>query len=404
MSRVVNLLLAATSALALMAEAATAGGFMLREGSAAAIGGALSGRTSGDRDVSYSIHNPASLRGVKSGEVSVGAAALFASGNAQTDLQIPGFSSTDTPGEDAVIPSLAIGYRLNDKLVLGLAVDSPFGLASEYDSNFVGAFDAVRSELTTITVTPMISYDFTPGFTLAGGVMLQYADAELQNFVGPGGVANVSGDGYDVGFTLGALIEPVDGTVVGVTVQSGFSHKLDGSFTDNFPLSEGNPAEARFDLPAVVSVGLTQRITDDLRAMAELEFANWSAFDSIAITDKTTGQVRTDPQNYRNSVMAAFGAEYDVSSDLTLRAGLAYDQTPTEGAFRTTRVPDGSRWWFAVGASYDITERVGIDASYLYLTIADNTVTLRNGPSAGAEVRNSDGDVHLFSANLRYKF
>jgi len=31
-------------------------------------------------------------------------------------------------------------------------------------------------------------------------------------------------------------------------------------------------------------------------------------------------------------------------------------------------------------------------------------VTLRSPPVAGASVSNSDADVHLFSANLRYKF
>ena len=72
----VNTLLAATSACALIVGDAAAGGFMLREGSASAIGAALAGRTSGDRDVSFSIHNPASLRGVENFEVSAGGAEI----------------------------------------------------------------------------------------------------------------------------------------------------------------------------------------------------------------------------------------------------------------------------------------------------------------------------------------
>lgn len=407
MNKMFTGLLSAASISALIASDAAAGGFMLREGSASAIGAALAGRTSGDRDVSYSIHNPASLRGVQNFEASAGIAALFADGESRSDAALPGFVSSDSPGEDAIIPSFTVGYRLNDKLVVGFAVDSPFGLASEYNRDFVGSFDGVRSELTTITATPMVSYDFAPGFTVGAGVMIQYADAELQSRVagGPNGVADVSGDGFDVGYTIGALIEPVDGTVFGVNIQSGFSHKLDGSFSDNFPGVGGRSGTASFDLPAVVSVGVTQSITDDIRAMAEIEFANWSAFDRIVIKDKATGAlVADDAQNYTNSVMVALGGEYDVSRDLTLRAGFAFDQTPTESAFRTVRVPDGNRWWFAAGASYEITENIGIDASYLYLTIADNNVTLRSPATAGATVSNSNADVHLFSANLRYKF
>lgn len=393
---------ALTTLAALGAAQAQAAAFQLREGSAATIGTALAGRTSGDRDVSYSFHNPASLRGVKNFEISLGGAVIIPGGDARATGGAPGFNRTDDPGETAFLPSLTLGYRVLPDLILGLVVDVPFGLATEYSSRFAGSPDGVRSELTTITVTPQLAYELTPELTIGAGVMIQYADAELTNFGPTGQVIGVEGDGWDIGWTFGMLAEPYPGTKLGLAVQSGFSHTLEGHFTNNFPGRGGNPGEARFDLPPIVSVGMTQQLGEKWRVMGEFEWTGWSAFDSIKISDTRTGTlVIDDEQNYRNSFMIAAGAEYDWSDRLTLRAGAAYDKTPTRDAFRTVRVPDGDRIWLAAGASYEITERIGVDAAYLYILIDDTTVNLRNVPG---RVSYSNSDVHLLTANLRYRF
>ncbi|SEA11412.1 OmpP1/FadL family transporter [Rubrimonas cliftonensis] len=392
---------------------AYAGAFQLREGSATALGAALAGRTANDADVSLAIQNPASLRGVAEFEASAGLSFLYAQGDANTSASLPGFVSSDTPNESAFVPSFTLGYRVSPTVVLGLAVDAPFGLATEYEANFVGAFDGVRSELTTITVTPMASWDVTPALTIGGGVMLQYADAELQSSNGAS-VQNISGDGFDVGFTLGVIAEPISGTRLGLSAQTGFSHKLEGEFSGNFTVPgpsgpftgyAGAPGEAAFDLPPIVSAGVIQSITPTFRVMGEVEWTGWSAFDDITISSPGLPDI-VDPQRYDDSFMFSVGAEYDVNDALTVRGGWAYDQTPTNDRFRTTRTPDGDKMWFAAGASYQISESIGVDLAYIYLLVDDTTVTLRNGPPgvAGSRVDYSNADVHLFSANLRYAF
>jgi long-chain fatty acid transport protein len=392
-----------------LASQASATAFQLREGSATSIGTALAGRTANDRDVSLAIQNPAVLKGVEGGEISSGLAFISATADATTDATLPGFTSSDDPNEVGLVPSLIAGYRITPKTVIGIAVDSPFGLATEYSKNFVGSFDGVRSELTTITVTPMASYSITPTLTLGAGVSFQYADAELQSRVagGPNGVADVSGDGFDIGFTVGLLYEPLPGTKLGLNYQSGFEHTLDGEFSANFPGVGGRSGEARFDLPEVASFGVIQSITEDVRVMAEVEWTGWSAYDRVLITDKATGAVvQDDPQNYDDSLMFSFGAEYDWSDRLAVRAGVGFDETPTSDAFRTVRTPDSNRYWLSAGASYEITERVGLDVGYTLIIMDDTVVTLRNGPPQvrGQVVDYEDGMVHLLAANLRYAF
>lgn len=416
------------SAAALAAAETQAGAFMIREGSATYLGSAMAGRTSGDADISYALHNPAALRTVDRFAATAGAAGIFGAGDGVLgdggDIAIPfapppappvSFDGTSDPNQAAVVPSFAVGWRAAEKLVLGLAVDSPFGLATEYDEDFIASFEGVRSELLTLTATPMASYDVAPGFTVAGGVMIQYADAELSQRVAPGafvpgdGVADVSGDGWDWGITLGALIEPTLTTTIGINFQSGFEHELEGGFSDDFDLSlaggpdiGGNDGRAEFDLPALISLGITQEITDRFRLLGEIEWTNWSAFQEIVITDRDTGFAIEDPQNYEDSFMVALGAEYDVTDRLAVRGGAAFDETPTTDASRTVRVPDGDRVWVSVGASYEITERIGVDAAYTYMNVADTSVEI-DAPSPG-RIDYDDSQVHIVGLNLRYAF
>lgn len=396
---------AVTAAFVGLEAGATA--FQLREGSATALGAAVAGRSASDRDVSFSLYNPAALAGVTRLELSSGVSGLLIRGDARADVTVPGFRSSDDPSKDAVIPSFALGWRVSPEFVVGVAVDSPFGLVTEYSSDFVGAFDAVRSELTTITVTPQVAWQILPNFAIGAGVMVQYADAELQNR-GPNGVQSVSGDGFDVGFTLGFQLEPVAGTRIGAVVQTGFGHKLGGEYSSNFfpDTFAGASIDARVDLPAVASLGLIQSITPDLRIMGEVEWTGWSAFDEITFT--STGRPTViDVQNYEDSWLFSVGAEYDVDERLTVRAGVARDLTPTRDAFRTPRVPDGDRWWLAAGASYEVTDRIGLDAAYLYVDIDDSEGNLpRTSQAVGQPVRANyaNGSVHLFALNLRYAF
>lgn len=386
---------------------ASAGAFALREGSAAAQGASLAGRSSGGRDVSFSLANPAALRNVVRGEVSQGLAAILVDSRAEQAATVTGFRRDANPGQLGLVPALAAGWRVSPTVVLGLAVDSPFGLATRYPDDFAGSFDAVESELLTLAVTPMVSWQVSPWLTLGGGVSVQYADARLSNRT-LGGISSVSGDDVGFGFTLGVLLDPVAGTTVGARLRSGVRHKLTGRFSDNYILAPGvqfeGAGDATFRLPTIANLGVTQAIRDDLRIMAEVEFANWRVYDEVVITESATGRRIVDPQNYRNSWLVALGGEWDANDRLTLRTGLAYDQTPVRSASRNLRVPDTDKVWLSTGLSFALTDRIGIDAAYtLLLSTEAATLRLRVGPDAGTPVRVRT-TAHELGVNLRFNF
>ena len=82
-------------------------------------------------------------------------------------------------------------------------------------------------------------------------------------------------------------------------------------------------AEARAELPARLSFGLRQEITEDLRLLGEFQIQYWSAFDQIVITNQNNGVSNAETQNYDDAIFAAIGLEGDVSDRLTLRGCVA---------------------------------------------------------------------------------
>ncbi|HCW0231791.1 TPA: TonB-dependent receptor, partial [Pseudomonas aeruginosa] len=69
---------------------------------------------------------------------------------------------------------------------------------------------------------------------------------------------------------------------------------------------------------------------------------------------------------YRNTWTLAVGGDYKVTDQWTMRAGVAYDQTPTHNATRDPRIPDGDRYFASLGAGYRFQSmpELSIDAAY----------------------------------------
>jgi len=200
----------------------------------------------------------------------------------------------------------------------------------------------------------------------------------------------------------GVFVALLFGTTLGLAYHHGFDLEIP---TATF---NGLPGQASASLPGWVQAGVTQEIGEDARVMLEGRWINWSVFDAIDISTPalsgTPYGTLSDRQEYDDAFFFALGGEYDLAPGFTLRGGIAWDQTPTTDAFRTPRVPDEDRLWLSVGASYAITDRISLDASYSYLhALNDPEVTLRNGPLAGTRV-DYKGGAHIVSVGGSIRF
>jgi long-chain fatty acid transport protein len=392
----------AAAALAALPGLAGASGFQLNERSAKALGASLAGSVSAGSDVSFAGFNPAVLSRVGRMEVAgnVSVVAPSSDGTIETG---PARGYDFDSGQGAAIPGFAGGVRVHERVVIGLTVHAPFGLVTDHPPDFPGAADGTTSDLRTVQVSPTVAVELTDTLSVGAALDVLHADVRLKS-----AVTQLDGDDIALGVSAGAHWEPVPGTRLGVAYHSGFDLETEGRQRNLLLGGVTAPLSAEASLPGLFQAGVTQRVTEDLTLMGEVRYITWEEFDTLEFSSpELAGTPFADfeeEQNYEDAMFGAIGAEYALDDALTLRGGLAYDETPTTDAFRTVRVPDGDRLWASVGASYDVTESLTLDFAYNYLhVLSDPVVTLRSGAAAGTRI-GYEGHVHIVSLGAAFRF
>jgi long-chain fatty acid transport protein len=204
------------------------------------------------------------------------------------------------------------------------------------------------------------------------------------------------------------------GTNWGIHYRSAVKHHIEGSSTLSGligPLAGINgrsDASAPLNLPDIVTISMTHRLTPRARAMLTARWYNWSVFDQIAITSGTGTSVKE--LHYRDSYSLSAGGEYDVSPALTLRAGTMFDRTPTNPQYLTTRVPVGDRVWLSGGATWNMSPALAVNLSYAH-NFVEKAAMLRpdhyySGPASVTVTTRSrtSGNVEQIAASVTARF
>jgi long-chain fatty acid transport protein len=309
------------------APQAQASGFQLREQSPLSQGNAFAGISAGGGDISALFFNPAVMTQYDGWQFSmggtyVGLSAKFEGATATRTATLLGlgFQSAPITGTNlntisgptnhgnaaisAVLPEFNIMYSVNKDLKLGLSLNVPYGLTTEYDANWIGRYHALKSDLKTIDISPSIAYRMSDSVTIGAAFIARKADAELTNAVdygtalalkvggalagaglstvspGPGqnspvatvamgapngtfgtpgyaipgawdGKAGLKGDAWGYGWKAGIIFEPSKELRIGLAYQAAMTMTLKGDASFEYPASM--PAT---DLAALTGAGL----------------------------------------------------------------------------------------------------------------------------------------------------
>jgi long-chain fatty acid transport protein len=374
---------------------ASAGGFALREQSAYGQGSSFAGIAAGG-SLSSSFWNPATLDQVTGIQTESNMTLVVPI----SDVTVTTFGTNEGDiGIDALVPSSYAAYRLNDRAVIGVGLNGPFGLATKYDTGSPIRTNGIAgtSKIFSLNVNPMISYALTDSLVIGVGGQAQYIDLKYTsvNLGGALGISALTGDDVAFGFTAGILWKPMDGTEIGIGYRSSIEHDLEGTLNTTGLGALG--ATAEFSLPDMVTLGIRQRINDNWRVMAGVEWSNWSRFDVATVNTAPTGNFNL-PFGYDDGWYFSGGVEYDYSDALTLRTGIGYELSPISDGVRSYQLPDNDRLWLSAGLSYEASEKLSLDAGYSYLNVIDTPINV-----SGVQ-GNSDGQVHIFSVAFKYKW
>ena len=111
-------------------------------------------------------------------------------------------------------------------------------------------------------------------------------------------------------------------------------------------------------------------------------------------------------ENYEwhDSWFYSLGGEFALNDTFTLRAGIARDESPVARAHRTPRMPDQDRNWYSLGLSWNVSDSLELNASYVRLELADKPEIDLLSSSGSRLVGQYDGGANLFGVSMQYKF
>jgi long-chain fatty acid transport protein len=455
-------LLPVTASLVLIPTAAGASGFALLEQSSSRLGTAFAGTAAAADDATTVFFNPAGMTALRQSEGVISASGIDISSQFRNDSSVPAFAQPlGGDGGDAgdwnFVPAAYFAMPVGDDLALGIGVNAPFGLKLVYDDDWIGRFQALRSEISTLNINPSVAYRIGERLSLGAGIDYQRLDAELTNdvnysavvaqgvqqLVGAGqlppatgaaiiaangglaGHARVRGDDDAWGFNLGALFQLSDQTGLGLSYRSSIDYQVRATISFDAPtgadpvangiiaavsspggpLSSG-PVHVDLKLPDSATLSLEHRFGEKYALLADASWTRWSSIQELRIVRDTGTTVSLTPEHWKDTWRYALGATYAMNDAVTLRAGVALDETPVPDETRTPRLPDTDRTWVAIGARWQPSPSMLLDFGYAHLF--SDTVPLNQDASNVATsallVGKQHSDIDIVSAQLVYRF
>lgn len=425
----------------MLSSSALASGFGLRDASASTLGVSYAGNAANGSVASTMVFNPALVNDVGTLDVAVSNTGLLpdTSGDftASNMLGMPiGSSHSKDIVNTALVPSLAVRYRVTPKLAVGLQVSAPWGMLTNYRSPTVTRYYATMSDVKTANVQFIAGYQLTPELSVGGGVQVQYIKGRLSKAIDVGSIAyglylthklpvlipgtTPSGnDGYvelraqdwSVGWTLGAEWKPRPDLSLGISYRSQIDNTLKGNeyFTLD-PVGQtlrtytglfvNGPATGQFNNPAILTMGAKWDITPQWSFLVGADWTGWSTVNNLTIHSANPHQ--PDDVNvfaYDDSWFGSIGVQYKPTEDWKFSLGTGFDDTPTANRYRTPGIPDGGRYWISGGIGYKFSQNIDLDFSIAHLIAEKGKIAL-SAADTGNENRGSLTGVVNMSVTL----
>ncbi len=332
-----------------------------------------------------------------------------------------------------LVPSAYFSFPLAEPfgkpVFLGLGVNAPFALETDYDPASLVRYHATNTRLLTLNLNPSLAIKLAPWLSWGVGFDAEYAEVALSRAIdfglagfslgipgfAPGlndGTIHLGANDIGFGWNTGLLLEPTAHTRIGFHYRSNVELHFEGDADfRNVPAPfNGTFFDQKFsadlNLPASYSLSGYQELGSGFAVVGDVTYTQWSSFDKIAIDFKSgVTPPSVQFQSYRDVFRFSGGVIYTVPGNRwTLRAGYGYDQSPIRNAeLRTPRVPDNDRQLVAAGITYRPTAALDLNLAYAHYFLAD--AAINNDDGAGHLLRGAfevSGDIVTVGVTYRF--
>ena len=432
----------------LAAGQASASGFQLREQSVKNLGKSNAGSIVG-KDASNVSLNPAAMTNLDKNTLQADVTVIDLSADFTGGGRVLGSPAAPLtggnggdPGDPTAVPNMAAVFPLKGALegmTVGVSVGAPFGLKTEYENGWVGRYRALTSDVKVVDLTLSAAFKATDGVSVGFGLIYERADVTLSKAIDFGtaicassnpancfnpvypfkpqqmdGAFEVKGDGTSIGYVIGGQIAPNDKLTIGFSHRSEIKHDLEGTLDfqnvpallANDPRFQDGDGGARLVTPKITTLSIMYGVTDAFRVLADYQATGWSSLQDVTIKRSNGTVVGSEDFSWEDTDFFSVGVEYDISPAFTLRAGVGQDESPTNDATRTPRLPDNDRMLYSIGASWEISDHLSVDAAYQRINIDDPEINLGvHAPSDLSTLTGTySGSANLFGVSMQYRF
>ncbi len=408
-------LLAVSLMLILSAVPCLAGGFQLySEGSADMLG--LAGAGVARASNSSPWYNPATTVDVDRTTVTAGGTALWLGSEYKTS------KATDKMDDQPRFMGYFYGVMpLGDDYRLNLSVNAPYGMITQWKSDSQLSNLATFTSLRVCYITPSLTWKVNDNLSVAAGPNVAIGVARLATYINlPYGLkANknyMSADAVALGGFLSLYYKFNDEWAFGAKYQSRIHMRFEGenefrykSYMNGMLNFTGADAHASIDMPAYLALGIRNNSIDRWTLLFDATWTQWSSYKALDLCfDKYPGTERPgvakNPRKWHDVWTYHLGAEYQLTDQWVLRAGLDYDNSPANRRSISPEMPDSDKWLMTVGAGYQ-GEHWGFDIAYGYSRFAKSKLGTQVAASHNLTERGTfKTDCHILATSVTYKF
>lgn len=160
-----------------------------------------------------------------------------------------------------------------------------------------------------------------------------------------------------------------------------------------------NDGELELNLPDITDLSVAHKLNQHWLVSGSISYTNWENFDTLEADIEGAGTVHIKDEYWDGAFRYSVGTEYQLNEKITLRGGLAYDESPVEADYRTLSIPDSDRIWYSAGANFVLNDMVNLDVGYTF--IDGEEVKVYETSSVGTTFEGtSEGDANIVSLQL----
>jgi long-chain fatty acid transport protein len=295
----------------------------------------------------------------------------------------PGNYIANTEHKTATPFTLYAVYKFNkeDNWNLSLGLYNPFENKIQWKDDWKGKFLVRETNFKMLYIQPTLSCKLTANWGFGLGLIYATGNYKLrkaipvQDTAGVYGEELLKGKASGMGFNAGVYFKPNEKLSIGVDYRSAVNAEIKGNadFTVTPSMAadyQNTKFSTQLNLPGTLSMGIGYKVNAKLKLALDINYTKWKSTDSLIINyaENTSKLIDSHTaQKYENSFTFCVGAQYVLNTKWTLRLGSCYDRSPVKNGYFTPEVPDADKLEITLGTTFNVTKRMHVDASLIYI-------------------------------------